>query len=342
MQRWEREAAARLPELVQGWFDLERAAVHLESSHSDDGSDLTVAAAGRTFAVHVKGTDNIASLERAATSTQHLRTRTGVGVLVVPFMGPTARTWAKQRKIPWADLSGNAEIHVGGLHVHAEGHKNRYAAAGRPANAFAPSFSRVSRVLLADTETWWKQRDLAAETGLPDGTISKAVQRLTALDLLERDDTGGLRARAPSVLLDAWAQRYSFQDHDVRRFHAVGRTGNAILRALGERLSTTKSAWAATGLAAAYMYTRFADFRLTSIYVERFPEDPESLGLRPVERGENVWLIGPRDDGVFYKKAEQGVWCVHPVQVYLDLPSHAERSAEAADQLRAEWLTWRA
>lgn len=292
--------------------------------------------------VQVKGTDSLASLESAESSLRRSRTSGGVAVVVVPFMGPKAREWARERRIAWVDLSGNAEIHQNGLHVYAEGRKNRYAADGRASNAFAPRFSRVTRVLLADTKTWWKQRDLAAETGLPDGTVSKAVYRLATLDLLERDEAGGIRARAPSLLLDAWAQRYSFKDHDVRRFHAVGRTGHGILRTLGERLSGTQSSWAATGLSAAYMYTQFADFRLTSVYVDRFPDDPESVGLRPVERGENVWLIGPRDEGVFYKKVERGVWCVHPVQVYLDLPSHAERAAEAATRLRSEWMTWRA
>ena len=342
MERWEREAAARLPELIRAWFALDdddTVVVHPGVSAADSGVDLVAQAPDHTFFVQVKGTDNIASLERAAA---HRRDRHGIHLLVVPFMGPKAREWARQHKIAWADLSGNAEVHTHGLHIHVDGHRNAYAAVGRPANAFSPRFSRVSRVLLASADTWWKQKDLAAETSLPDGTISKVVQRLTSLDLLERNEAGAIRARAPSLLLDAWAQRYSFDEHVVRRYHAVGRSGNAILKALAEKLSDTSTVWAATGLSAAYMYTRFADFRLTSIFVDRFPEDPQSLGLRAVDRGENVWLIGPRDDGVFYKKVEQGVWCVHPVQVYLDLASHPERSAEAAGRLREEWMSWRA
>lgn len=35
-----------------------------------------------------------------------------------------------------------------------------------------------------------------------------------------------------------------------------------------------------------------------------------------------------------------GVPCVHPVQVYLDLKGHPERSSEAAARLRAEALPW--
>jgi hypothetical protein len=35
----------------------------------------------------------------------------------------------------------------------------------------------------------------------------------------------------------------------------------------------------------------------------------------------------------------RGVRCVHPVQVYLDLKDHPERSAEAAQQLRRKLLS---
>jgi hypothetical protein len=42
---------------------------------------------------------------------------------------------------------------------------------------------------------------------------------------------------------------------------------------------------------------------------------------------------------VFHGAAErEGIRCVHPVQAYLDLKDHPERSAEAAEQLRAKLL----
>jgi hypothetical protein len=37
---------------------------------------------------------------------------------------------------------------------------------------------------------------------------------------------------------------------------------------------------------------------------------------------------------------KDGIRCVHPVQVHLDLKEQPERSAEAADRLRAELVTW--
>ena len=47
----------------------------------------------------------------------------------------------------------------------------------------------------------------------------------------------------------------------------------------------------------------------------------------------------PNDEGVFQGAVErEGIPCVHPVQVYLDLKDHPERSAEAAEALRKKLL----
>jgi len=63
------------------------------------------------------------------------------------------------------------------------------------------------------------------------------------------------------------------------------------------------------------------------------------MGFHEEQKGENVWLVVPNDEGVFHGATErEGVRCVHPVQVYMDLKDHPERSAEAAEQLRAQLL----
>jgi hypothetical protein len=64
------------------------------------------------------------------------------------------------------------------------------------------------------------------------------------------------------------------------------------------------------------------------------------MGFREESRGENVWFVLPNDEVVFHGEAErQGVNCVHPVQAYLDLTDHPERSGEAAEQLRKKFLS---
>ena len=152
--------------------------------------------------------------------------------------------------------------------------------------------------------------------------------------------SGRIRPLAPGVLLDAWAQVYDFRKHDIARFHAVGRTGASLAEAVARKLANRPDLrWAATGLAAAWLQTRFADFRLATFFVSEPLLDPEPLGLRAVDRGENVWIAVPRDEGVLYAAEEiSGVHCAHPVQVYLDLLGHPERAEEAASYLRAHKL----
>ena len=79
----------------------------------------------------------------------------------------------------------------------------------------------------------------------------------------------------------------------------------------------------------------------TDFYVDQMPpaEARQAMGFHEEQKGENVWLVVPNDEGVFDGAAESGgIRCVHPVQVYMDLKDQPDRSAEAAEQLRAKLL----
>ena len=68
----------------------------------------------------------------------------------------------------------------------------------------------------------------------------------------------------------------------------------------------------------------------------------EALNFREDERGANIWLVLPNDEGVFYgSEVRDGIPCAHPVQVYLDLKDHPERASEAAAKLRQDYFRWR-
>ncbi len=97
------------------------------------------------------------------------------------------------------------------------------------------------------------------------------------------------------------------------------------------------------GHKAAWLWDRFAGFRTVTLYLEQEPssETLAALRFREDTRGSNVWLVVPNDEGVFHGASiRDGVRCVHPVQVYLDLSGHAERADEASSRLRAEHLNW--
>ena len=188
-----------------------------------------------------------------------------------------------------------------------------------------------------------KQREIAQATNMDEGFTSRIVSRLEAGGFVQRGQDAEILIRDPDILLDAWYESYDFLMHQVIPGHMATRSGEETLRLLAKGLQGQEVRYAATGLAAAWLLTKFSGFRLATMYVAERPasEVLDALGFREEERGANVWLVIPKDEGVFQGVDERdGIACVHPVQAYLDLKDQPERAKEAADQLRAELLKW--
>ncbi len=342
--RLEREALHRLPSILSDLLDAPKPLVS-GSAGADHRIDATVTDfADHDWVFEVKSSSAPGVVSRAADQlfaflSKHASAN-AIPTLVVPYMTAAGARTARERALNWIDLSGNAHIRGDRLYISREGRPNAFPARGRPASAFAPVSARVARELLADPARWWRQKDLSTVTGLDDGRISKIVRRLDDDLLLERQGLE-LRPANPDLLLDAWADAYRFDRHDIVLGHASG-GGIELARTLSERLTSLGISHALTGLPAAWLLDRFASFRLTTIYVEGDPRDAaERLELRPSPRGANVQLVGPDDPGVVAGRQEiDGVPVVAAAQAYLDLLTLPERAREAAQHLRSEGLLW--
>jgi hypothetical protein len=132
------------------------------------------------------------------------------------------------------------------------------------------------------------------------------------------------------------------------------RQGAHPIRALGEHLELVPRGQfhrledaldeGVRNVAVVGLLTHFAAFRTVTCYVADLPPRDvlASLGFHEDERGANLWLALPRDEGVFLGVEERdGLPCVHPVQVWLDLKGHPERASEAARHLEESLLVWR-
>jgi hypothetical protein len=270
--------------------------------------------------------------------------KSAIPLVVVPYMGEVGRKRCEQAGVAWLDLSGNARIVVPGVHILVDGRENRFKSRGRPSSAFAPKASRIARWLLIHHDRFLTQREIALATDIDEGYTSRVVKRLEDENLVVRDDAGAIRPRDPSLLLDAWREEYDFEKHRILRGHVAARSGDTLLRSLAETLREYEVDYAVSGLGAAWLITRFAGFRLVTFYLREQPPATllEEISFREEARGANVWLAIPNDEGVFHGASEQdGVRCVHPVQVYLDLGAHPERAAEAANELRERYVSWR-
>lgn len=337
---FEREAVHRLPGILAELFDEPAAGRAPATESSDRGVNVVVDAGGRRWAIEAKTSSSPGTVAAAAERLAALDVGDAVPVLVVPYMTPAGAKAAAERRLNWIDLSGNASLRDGDLYVWVQGRPNKFGARGRPASPFAPKSSRVARALLLDPTRWWRQKELAEHTDLDPGRVSRVVRRLDDDQLLERD-AARLRPRDPDLLLDAWADDYRFDRHDIITGHLSG-SGVELARELHTSLHAAAVDHAFTGLPAAWALDPFARFRLVSVYVAGDPRvAADAVGLRRNERGANVQIIGPDDRGVFDgERTIEGLPCVAPVQVYLDLAHLPERAAEAAEHLRSEGSLW--
>ena len=300
--------------------------------------DLVAEIGGFRFVVEYKASSLVAPVAAGIEQLKHFPAGPeAVRLLATPFMGETGIGKCAEAGISWLDLSGNADVTAPGLRLLVRGEKNKFISPGRNENPFAPKSSRIARHLLYQPNRMWTQRELADETGLGEGFVSRIVKSLEAQQLVARDDLGKLFLGKAEVMLDAWQQGYDFTKHEIIRGHVAGRSGEEIQWKISSALKSQSVEHVATGLGAAWLYSKFAAFRTVSVYLKEWPDEQilEQLGFRENTSEANVWLIIPKDPDLFFGvQTVTDIPCVHRIQVWLDLKSHPERAAEAAAELK--------
>lgn len=342
----EKQALAKVLEVLSEAVGEQSRNLGIERKVGDSLIDLVATLGSRRFAVELKRT---AGEEQVVAAIEQLRKhavslgKSSILVLAVPYMGPVGRRICEEKGISWLDLSGNARIQAPGLRVVIEGRPNKFKPRGRPASVFAPKSSRIARWLIMNPGRSASQREIARQTRMDEGFTSRIVSRLESQGFLHRDAGGAVRVRNPWLLLDSWRERYDFNKNDIVEGHVPARSGEALLGTIAASLRERRAPYAATGLAGAWLLTGYAGFRIVTVYATEHPSPAirESIGFREEPRGANVWWVVPKDEGALAGASDRnGIMCVHPVQVYLDLRAHPERAREAAERLRAELLTF--
>jgi hypothetical protein len=337
----------KIPSILAALLEAPEDQVTVQESSHEVRHDLVLNIGDRIFLADFKNSSARPQLLSALMDIEKNRNNLAhntIPIMVVPYMAEAGRHFCSEHRLPWLDLSGNAHIRAPGLLIHVEGRPNRFRSAGRPRNPFASKSSRVARQLLIEPDRYITQRELSKVLLLGEGFVSSIVRKLEMDGMIVRNDNGALRPSNPDHLLDAWHEVYDFNRHHIIKGHVAARSGDALLRRIADSLTENAVDYAATGLGAAWIYCHFANFRLATFYL-RHPPSEKVLGwlnFREDERGANTWLVIANDEGVFYgSEVHDGIPCVHPVQVYLDLKDHPERASEAAAKLRQDYFRWR-
>ena len=281
-----------------------------------------------------------------------------VPVLAMPFVSSRLADLCIQHGWSWYDLAGNCHLDVpGAVHIERRGFEPVHRMPRPRANLGTPEAGRVIRALLApkNARRRWTQREMQAHFGpqrnIPEpslGLVNKVVQHLRDEAFIEVFEGGGFGLRDPLKLLFAWRDAYRFDRHERRGYFT-------LLQGKRLREALYNLDLYAGGLAA-YAAFSAAEFQAphvrqpkTWVYVRRdFLARFEALAeAKPADTGENVVVLLPDDDGVFYlgeggTVGDRRMGCTNPVQTYVDLFHCGGRGEEAAEalleqRLKPEW-----
>ncbi len=278
-----------------------------------------------------------------------------VWVLAAPFVSSRMSQLCQELGWSWFDLAGNCHLSVpDAFQIERTGKPAVHRLPKSGANLSTPEAARILRALLATDNAGrkWMQRDLQlhARPNVSIGLVNKVVRHLHDEAFIENLPDGGSKLRAPVELLKAWRDAYRFDRHQRRSYFTLLQG-----RRLQDALAKLE---ALTGGHAAYAAFSAADFQAphvrqpkTWLYVASDWEDKfrEVAEAKLVDSGENLVVLIPEDDGVFYlgdggTMGEQRLSCTNPVQTYVDLFQCGGRGEEAAEALLEQNLkrAWKA
>jgi len=341
-----RDALQQIVDLLAKWLKVLKKEIRQNDQFHKINVDGHFKVGKYEFIIELKAGSNSAQVSSAIQTFKNDRLQSQVRLIplvVVPFMGEVGRNLCQDSGVSWADLSGNADISAPNLRILIDGQPNLFNNLGRPSSPFAPKSARLTRWLLINADKSMTQRELSFATNMDEGFTSRIVSRLEAEELISRKKDGSIIVPDPNLLLDSWREKYDFKKNHIIKGHIAARSSTEILQKISDFLLKEDIKHAATGLCGAWLYSKFAGFRIVTFYISEqlSAELKKILGFKEEKRGSNVWFVIPKDEGVFHgsEKVEDAI-CAHPIQVYLDLFGHPERAKEAADNLRKEFLNW--
>ena len=259
-------------------------------------------------------------------------------LLIAPNISATLARLCRERGLSCADLNGRLWLRTEGVLIERDAKQTRFRPAVAEPDVFSVKGSRLVRTLLSHRDREWSHKELVERTGLSKGLVSRLSRHLIEQGLLaQRERT--LQVKQREALLDAWAAQDDWRKRTtLHQYSLLESDLETIARRLlknfpaGESLVFTQ--WFAANLRHPYTIAP-----VVSAYVTKFPDErsERELGARRVTDGGTLWLVAPKDDGVFRETQKVGEFTLAcDAQIYLDLLRAGLRGPEQAQALR-EW-----
>lgn len=205
---------------------------------------------------------------------------------------------------------------------------------------FSPRSSRIARVLLSTGDRAWTVETLARDAGLSISRVSEVLNDFKDHGWMS-GSRGGWRLAEADALLDAWVKEDDWTARGSLKEYASLHPSSAALAQ--ELLKKTSDRMAFTQWFAANLRFPYTTTPVCSVYRTQHltAQEADAAGLREVVSGGRLWVVVPRDEGVFqYGRKVDGFPLVSDVQIYLDLLQVGLRGPDHAKVLR-EWTGFR-
>lgn len=266
-------------------------------------------------------------------------------LILCPALGEPLAKDLRLAGINHADLNGRLFLNFDEptLILDRPAGERRFANPTSELDVFALKSTRLLRLLLSRRDALWTQAELTERSGLSRGLVSRLVRSLVADDFLipvtpaTRQQAGTWRLIDHDRLLDGWATADDWHARaEVQQYSVLASNAGALASEVREKLhgDREEDAPAFTQWFAASLRHPYTDSPVVSVYVRR-PAEFSLRFARPVSNGGNLWVIVPKDDGVFQETQNVGGFrLVSDVQIYLDLLGVGQRGPEQAEALR--------
>ena len=257
-------------------------------------------------------------------------------VVAAPYLSSAVRRRLQEAGLGFIDLTGNIRIVLSspGLFIEASGADVNPDRQSRPSRSLrGDKAGRIVRVLV-DRRDPPGVRELAGLARVNPGYASRIVVLLDEQALIERSERGRILSVDWARLLERWSQDAPLSSRGQQTTCLDPRG----IRATTSRLAKSNLRYSVTGTSAVSEFAPVAAARLAVVYVESVDDAVSTLDLRIAERGANVILIEPHDDGVFEGSTlRNGLNVVAVSQAAADLLSSPGRGPAEAEALIA-WM----
>ena len=322
-------------------------ATHTESRNAwapDFEIKLRTAEGGWTLACEVKSVGEPRNIRVAVSQLREYvdcLSKKGVAVypiVMAPFLSDASQDICKEARVGYADLSGNCLISFSNIYISRQGTARPFAQRRVQRSLFAPKSARVLKLLLRKPNERWKVVDLAKGAEVSVGQVSNLRSRLLEMEFANAD-ASGMWLMKPAGLLELWRESYRSEALSATSCYTLlhGQTFEDSLIRAQRDAQDGRHAVLASYSAANWIAPYLRNLTPTVIYADRVGEEYlfKYLDLELMEKGSNVMILQPTDDGPFLDRIKKGpgVWVTSPIQTYLDLTQASERGMEAAAHL---------